>query len=61
MKLGTTGQIKDGKRMYRALEAHFSHSLAFYKCFITRFSKDYQEIEKKLKEAAMDAIFDVYD
>ena len=61
MKLGTIGQIKDGKCMYRALEAHFSLSLAFYKCFITRFIQDHQEIEKKLKEAVMDAIFDVYD
>ena len=57
--LATIGQIKDGKYMYRALEAHVSLYLAFYKLHIRSFIDDNQKIEKELKEVVINAIFDV--
>ena len=47
--------------MCRALEAHFSFYLAFYKLYMTRFFDDNQEIENELKDAVMNAISDLSD
>ena len=51
----TIGQIKDGKHMYRSIEAHFSLYLALHKLYISKFVDDNQEIEKELREAVMNA------
>ena len=52
----TIVQIKDGKHMYRELEAHFSLYLVFYKLHMTRFIDDNQEIVKELKEVVINSI-----
>ena len=57
----TTGQIKDRKHMYRALEAHFSLHLALYKLHMSKFVNNNREIEKELREAVVNAISDVSD
>ena len=59
--IATTGQIKDGKDMYRTLEAHFSLYLALYKLYMSKFVDNNQEIEKKLREAVVNAISDFSD
>ena len=59
--IATNGQIKDGKHMYKALEAHFSLYLAFYKLYMSRFIDDNQVIKKQLKKAVMNVISDVPD
>ena len=72
--LATIGQIKGGKHMYRAMEAHFSlfltfyklHMeahfslfLTFYKLHMTRLIYNNQEFVKELKESVMNAISDL--
>ena len=57
--LATIGQIKGGKHMYRAMEAHFSLFLTFYKLHMTRLIYNNQEFVKELKESVMNAISDL--
>ena len=42
--LTTIGQIKDGKHMYRALEAHFSLYIALNKMYLNRFINEHPHI-----------------
>ena len=53
------GQIKDGKQMCRALEAHFALYLALYKLCISYISEKNQVIERELKEAVIEVITEV--
>ena len=53
--IATIEQIKEGKHMYRALEAHFSMYLALKKLY-KKFIDDHLEIEKDLREAVIDAV-----
>ena len=46
----TMGQIKDGKHMYRALEAHFTLYLALHKSYVQALVDDNPIIEKDLRE-----------
>ena len=55
----TIEQIKEGKHLYRALEAHFSMYLALKKLYMKKFIDDYREIEKDLREAVIDAVSNV--
>ena len=50
----TIGQIKDGRYMYRALEAHFSLYFALYKLHMSKFVDDNQK-------TVVNAISDVSD
>ena len=43
-------QIKGGKQMYRALEAHFVLYLVLYNLYIATFVEKNQIIEKDLKK-----------
>ena len=52
----TFGQIKDGKHMHRALEAHCALHLALYKLYISAFVEKNQVIERELKEAVIEAV-----
>ena len=56
--IATIEQIKEGKHMYRALEAHFSMYLALKKLY-KKFIDDHLEIEKDLREAVIDALSSV--
>ena len=51
-RITTTGQIKDGKHMHRALEAHFSLYLALYKLYMSKIVDDNQEIYVSLNNQA---------
>ena len=53
--IATIEQIKEGKHMYRALEAHFSMYLAVKKLY-KKFIDDHLEIEKDFREAVIDAV-----
>ena len=55
----TIEQTKEGKRMYRALEVHFSIYLALKKLYMKKFIDDHLEIEKHLREAVIDAVSNV--
>ena len=57
----TIAQIKDGKHMYRALEAHFSLYLALYKLYIDKLIDSHQTIEKDLNEGVINAITSLSD
>ena len=57
--IATIEQIKEGKHMYRALEAHFSMYLALKKLYIKKIIDDHLEIEKDLREAVIDAVTSV--
>ena len=46
----TIDQIKDGKHLYRCLEAYFAMYLALCRCYILAFIDSNQEIEKELRE-----------
>ena len=52
----TMGQIKDGKHMYRALEAHMTLYLALSKNYLEHFVEQNIEIEKDLREAVASAV-----
>ena len=57
--IATIEQIKEGKHMYRALEAHFSMYLALKKLCMKKFIDHHLEIEKDLREAVIDAVSNV--
>ena len=57
--IATIEQIKDGKHMYRVLEAHFSMYLALKKLYMKKFIDDHLEIGKDLREAVIDAVSNV--
>ena len=57
----TLGQIKDGKHMHRALEAHFALYFALNKFYIATFIEKNLIIEKELKEAVIEPITEVGD
>ena len=57
--IATIEQIKDGKHMYRVLEAHFSMYLALKKLYMKKFIDDHLEIGKDLREAVLDAVSSV--
>ena len=57
--IATIEQIKEGKHMYRALEAHFSMYLALKKLYMKKFIDDHLGIEKDLREAVIDAVSNV--
>ena len=44
------GQIKDGKHLYRALEAHVTLYLALYTYYQKKFFDEHHEIEKEIKD-----------
>ena len=39
--LVTVGQVKDGKHLYKELEAHFSFYLSLYKMYVGMFKKKF--------------------
>ena len=51
--LVTVGQVKDGKHLHRALEAHFSLYLSLYKMYIGMFIDRHQAIENEIKEVVV--------
>ena len=55
----TIDQIKDGKHLYRCLEACFAMYLALYRFYILAFIDSNQEIEKELRRNVVNAITDV--
>ena len=57
--IATIEQIKEGKHMYRALEAHFSMYLALKKLYMKKFIDDHLETEKDFREAVIDALSNV--
>ena len=57
--IATIEQIKDGKHMYRVLEAHFSMYLALKKLYMKKFIDDHLETGKDLREAVIDAVSNV--
>ena len=52
-------QIKEGKHVYRALEAHTTLYLALYQLYIEKFLEVNPTIEKELREGVVNAITDV--
>ena len=54
-------QIKDGKHLYRCLEAYFAMYLALYRyrCCILAFLDSNQETEKELRGDVLNAIIEV--
>ena len=54
-------QIKDGKHMYRCLEAHMTLYLTLYQKYLQRFIDSNIEIEKDLREAITSAVFNLKD
>ena len=56
--LVTVGQVKDGKHLYRALEAHFSLYLSLYKMYVGMFIDRHQAIEE-IKEVVVNSILDI--
>ena len=54
--LTTIGQIKEGKHMYRALEAHFSLYIALDKMYLNRFINEHPQIGKELRQHVVDAV-----
>ena len=52
-------QIKDGKHMYRCLEAHMTLYLILYQKCLQSFTDSIIEIEKDLREAITSAIFNL--
>ena len=57
--LVTVGQVKDGKHLYKALEAHFSFYLSLYKMYVGMFIDRHQAIEKEIKEVVINSILDI--
>ena len=57
--LVTVGQVKDGKHLHRALEAHFFLYLSFYKMYIGMFIDRHQAIESEIKEVAVKSILGI--
>ena len=56
--MSTIDQIKDGKHLYRCLEAYFAMYLALYECYTLAFINSNQEIEKELRENVLNAIME---
>ena len=56
--MSTIDQIKDGKHLYRCLEAYFAMYLALYQCYTLAFINSNQEIEKELRENVLNAIME---
>ena len=46
----TMGQIKEGKHLYRALEAHFILYLSIYRKYIAKLTEFHPIIEKDVRE-----------
>ena len=59
--IATIEQIKEGKHIYRALDAHFSMYLALKKLYMEKFIDDHLEIEKGLRETVIEAVSNVPD
>ena len=57
--IATIEYIKEGKNMYRVLEAHFSMYLALKKLYMKKFINDHLGIEKDLREAVIDSVSNV--
>ena len=57
----TISQIKDGKHMYRSLEAHFTLYLSLYKLYIEKFFQDNQDVKNYLTEGVVDSITNLTD
>ena len=57
--LVTAGQVKDGKHLYRTLQAHFSFYLSLYKIYVGLIIDMHQAIEKEIKEVIVKSILDI--
>ena len=57
--LVTAGQVKDGKQLYRTLQAHFSFYLSLYKIYVGLIIDRHQAIEKEIKEVIVKSILDI--
>ena len=57
--LVTVGQVKDGKHLHRALEAHFFLYLSFYKMYIGMFIDRHQAIESEIKAVVVKSILGI--
>ena len=55
----TIDQIKDGKHLYRCLEAYFAMYLALYRRYILAFIDSNQGIEKELRGNVVNTITEV--
>ena len=54
-----TGQIKDGKHLYRGLEAHFALYLALYQEYLAALIDNNLIIEKDLRERLANVVSNI--